>query len=246
MNLYAHVILQPWQDHPRDAFWFDLFSDAKDRDTSMPERQMDGELHISLDLPLEEAFLIEGERRKRPLSSSCEKEIIAALRENAKMAASTSVEHALRCLATCLENYARYGCEDALARVVSLAYHLHLNHSSSPYRLAFGEAHNDLVELVRQYRTFPEAAPGNTSNQPFPDKVFYFAVLNSSDQAMPRIRIRLFQHETEAVNCMTEWLRQYGIPYEVWRSLRGVMADELLPYQQDGLFATVGERDVLL
>ena len=40
-------------------------------------------------------------------------------------------------------------------------------------------------------------------------------------------------------------LKEYGVPFEVWRSLRSAMADEHLPYAQDDLFFSMGEKKVM-
>lgn len=238
MHLVAHIALYPGEEHPRDILSFDLYP-AGHASASIA----DGVIRQCLPV---EASYSPAPFAKRPALAvdSPEAQLISALRLRAASAGSQPLCHALRCLATCLDNYSRYGCEESLYKVVSLAYTLHLDHCSRPYRRAFGEAHGILLNLIDQIAWHASPLQANCNAASLPQRVFYFAVVNTQSTRLPPVRIRLFEKEQHAKACLADWLSQYGIPYEVWRSLRGVMADELLPYTQDGLFATIGEKQI--
>lgn len=247
MDLYAHATLKLWQKHPRDMLWFDLYADRQTRDAAISAAvKPSDEQHHALDLTMEPGFTPFTGSKQPPLPPDrLESLLVTGLRQEATRAATVPLEHALRCLATCLENYARYGSEDAICRVIALVETLSQNHDSRPYRNAFGKARTILQKLVNQSQK-AERISGNAqvSAEPMPDRVYYVAVLNACAKYMQPVRIRIFRQERDAVACLTEWLKQYGIPYEVWRSLRSAMADEHLLYKKDGLFATLGEKTI--
>lgn len=247
MDLYAHATLQLWQEHPRDILWFDLYADQRVRDAAISAAaKSSDEQHCSLNLMLESTFTSSSGCKQPPLSEErMERQIIDGLRQEASITATAPLKQALRCLATCLDNYARYGSEDAVCRVIALAEALNLNHDSRPYRNAFGEAFTILQRLISQTpKVLNITSHESGSSDSIPDRVYYVAVLNMSAKCMPPLRIRLFKQERHAIACLTDWLKQYGVPYEVWRSLRSIMADEHLPYMQDGLYATIGEKTI--
>ena len=239
MNPTAHIHFDPTELHPRDALAFDLYAHAPKKSRTKTARTW------WTTLPVEKTYSEAPAGKRPPLAPDTpEAQVIVALRKAADGCAKPQLVHALRCLATCLDNYSRYGNDEALNRMLSLAYHLHLNHSSKPYRSAFGEAYAMLQEQIRGMRMDTETTQGTSACLAAPQRVFYLAVTNLHDNHLPPVRIRLFDSEHHARACLTDWLKQYGIPFEVWRSLRGVMADELLPYTQDGLFVNIGEKQI--
>lgn len=247
MDLYAHATLQLWQEHPRDILWFDLYADQRVRNAAISAAaKSSDEQHCSLNLMLESTFTSSSGCKQPPLSEArMERQIIDGLRQEASITATAPLKQALRCLATCMDNYARHGSEDAVCRVIALAEALNLNHDSQPYRIAFGETRRILDRLLQNApKGLRPSSHELIDIGSVPDRVYYFAVLNTCSKRMPPLRIRLFKQERHAIACLTDWLKQYGIPYEVWRSLRSIMADEHLPYMQDGLYATIGEKTI--
>lgn len=245
MQLIAHIIFHTDEKHPRDFFSFDLYpASQKHFDTLTAASKSDAAVvHL---LPLEETFSrASSEKLPAIPPESLEASLVPALRSLAAGTGSAYLTHAYRCLATCLENYARYGCSDAVSRIASLARSLSFNHSSKPYRTAFSDAYIELLRLIEASK-FPSLVSccEAQSSAPLPTKVFYVAVLDTGVGKPPSVRLRLFSTKKYSVACLCEWLRQYSIPFEVWRSLRSVMADEFLPYKQDGLYITMGEKTV--
>lgn len=244
MNLYVATTFYPHEEHPRDMLWFDVYADHHTCESALPHDKASFYPSTFITLPLEHAYTHRSQQKSLALSStSLEAKIISVLRELARTAVSSPLIHAYRCLATCLDNYARYGGENAVARVLALAYRLSLQHSSKPYRAAFNQAYSDLSKLVACHKSNhvvserPPHAP--------PERVFYTLVQHTSSTPLPPVRIRLFQREEDAVLHLTDMLQEYGIPFEVWRSLRSAMADETLPYVQDSLFFSMGEKKVI-
>lgn len=69
--------------------------------------------------------------------------------------------------------------------------------------------------------------------------VFYVSLL---DTASGSFHIRLFAREKDARACLTSLLAAYGIPYEVWRALHRILADEALMPVRQGLYFNMGEK----
>lgn len=245
MNLIAHITFHTDEEHPRDFFSFDLYpASPKHLDTLTAASEQEAAV-VQL-LPLEESYSRASPEKLPAIPpGSLEASLVSALRSLAANAGSAYLTHAYRCLATCLENYARYSCPDAVSRVASLAWSLGLNHSSKPYRKAFSDAHAELLRLIDSLRPGkPVVLCDSPASAPLPSKVFYVAVLDNGARRPPAVRLSLFASRKDSVAFLTEWLNHYGIPFEVWRSLRGVMADDLLPYMQDGLYITMGEKAI--
>lgn len=248
MQLYTITAFYLHEENPRDMIWFDVYADQHASQTSMHQDSVsEGTSSLlvrSMSLPLEITYQSQPQQKRAALSfDSLEAKVIQTLRELTRSASASPLIHAYRCLATCLENYARYGGENAVARVLALAFRLSQQHSSKPYRAAFDQAYSELNKLVSCYETRQVV-----SAQPVyapPERVFYTLVLHTSSTPLPPVHIRLFHHEKDAVLHMTDLLREYGIPFEVWRALRSAMADETLPYVQDGLFFSMGEKKVI-
>lgn len=250
MDLYACVSIHAGEENPRDVLWFDLFRSKAARDAHMNEKQPPGGslknvFSYPTLLPVENTFIKPQNGKMRKMQpGSLEEALVCELREQAKHSRNTYLGHAYRCLATCLENYARYGCVDAAQRTVGIAESLSMKHTSLPYRQAFREAREKLLDAARRYWLKQPQERTTTLAPAQLERVYYVSVI-SIKNPMPLMRIRLFQYSRDAQACLTEWLKQYGIPYEVWRSLRSVVADETLPYmQQDGLFIDMGEKTV--
>lgn len=248
MQLFLKTFLYPEELHPRDRVWFDVYADQQASTEAISE-EVNNELSaqpniLTMTLPLEQTYQNHSHAKLLSLpTDSLEARIVQALREWAHSTTASPLIHAYRCLATCLDNYARYGGENAVARVLALAYRLSLQHSSKPYRAAFSHAYSDLSKLVACHET-NQMISIRSPNVP-PERVYYTLVLHTSSTPLTSIRIRLFQRERDAIMHLTDMLREYGIPYEVWRSLRSVMADEHLPYAQDDLFFSMGEKKVM-
>ena len=245
MNLYITSKFHPHEEHPRDMLWFDVYADPHAYEDSILPDEFADCVTTHMTLLLEKTYMNRSQQKSFPLSSdSIEAKTISALRDLARTATSSPLIHAYRCLATCLENYARYGGENAIARVLALAFRLRLQHSSKPYRTAFDQAYSELnLILASQESVLP--AP-DTSSAKVPDSVFYTLVLHTSSTPLQAARIRLFQSKADAIRHLSDMLGEYGVPYEVWRSLRSAMADELLPYAQDDLFFSMGEKKVIV
>lgn len=248
MQLFLTTFLHLEEQHPRDRVWFDVYTNqqaAKEVISEEVNSELAAQLRIlTMTLPLEQTYQSHSQTKLLSLPiDSLEARTVQALRERAHSASATPLIHAYRCLATCLDNYARYGGENAVARVLALAYRLSLQHSSKPYRAAFNQAYSDLSKLVACHEANhvvserPAYAP--------PERVFYTLILRTSSTPLPPVHIRLFQRKEDAVLHLTDMLREYGIPFEVWRSLRSAMADETLPYVQDSLFFSMGEKKVI-
>ena len=243
MNLYVATTLHPHEEHPRDMFWFDVYANHHACEASFSHAEADEYATTCLTLPLELTYSRRSQQKSPALSSdSLEAKTVSALRELARTAASSPLIHAYRCLATCLENYARYGGENAIARVLALAFRLRLQHSSKPYRTAFDQAYSELKLILASQEILPASVASSGSA---PDHVFYTLVLHTCSTPLPAARIRLFHNKADAVQHMSDMLGEYGVPFEVWRSLRSAMADEHLPYAQDDLFFSMGEKKVM-
>lgn len=245
MNLYITSTFHPHEEHPRDMLWFDVYAGPRAYEGSILHDEFSDCVTMHTTLPLENTYMNRSQQKSSPLpSDSAEAKTISSLRDLARTSASSPLTHAYRCLATCLENYARYGGENAIARVLALAFRLRLQHSSKPYRAAFDQAYSELnLILASQESVLPAPA---TSSATVPDSVFYTLVLHTSSTPLQAVRIRLFQSKADAIRHLSDMLGEYGVPYEVWRSLRSAMADELLPYAQDDLFFSMGEKKVIV
>lgn len=226
---------------------FELFASPAHRDAYLQKISKGEAPCWPVDLPVQGAYMLP-EPGKQPAldADTLEAKLVTMLRQIACDTKDSRLSHAYRCLATCLENYARYGGEAAIARVVSMAAHLGRDHCSTPYRLAFSKAHAMLKTLIKKLSVAdsktntPKADPGWTP----PSRVYYVAVVSTAADGLPPVRILLFEQEHHAVGYLTRWLSQYGIPYEVWRSMRSAFADELLPYAQDSLMIDMGEKNI--
>lgn len=244
MNLFVATTFYPHEEHPRDMLSFDVYANHHICESSIPHDETDVCATTYLTLPLELTYSHRSQQKIPALpTDSLEAKTISALRELAHTAGSSPLIHAYRCLATCLENYARYGGENAIARVLALAFRLRLQHSSKPYRTAFDQAYSELNQILsNQENLSPVSGPSPGSA---PDHVFYTLVLHTSSTPLPSARIRLFQNKADAIQHLSDLLGEYGVPFEVWRSLRSAMADEHLPYAQDDLFFSMGEKEVM-
>lgn len=248
MQLFLTTCLHLEEHHPRDRVWLNVYADRKAAEEFISENNHfdpAAQIHIhTMSLPLEPKYQSHSQRKLPSLPiDSMEVKIVQALRELARSASASPMNHAYRCLATCLENYARYGGENAVTRVLALAYRLSQQHTSKPYRVAFAQAYSEMSTLLTRYDTHPATSEQIASTPP--KRVFYTLALHTFSTPSFPVHIRLFQHEQDAAMHLTDMLREYGIPYEVWRSLRGVIADEHLPYAQDGLFFSMGEKKVM-
>lgn len=247
--LYAAVTYSPEEEHPRDVLGFELFASPEYRDTYLQNISKGEAPCWPMDLPVEGAFM-PPEPGKQPAldAHTLEARLVTELRQTACDARDSRFSHAYRCLATCLENFARYGGEAAVARVASMAAHLGRNHCSTPYRLAFSKAHAMLKTLIQKLSVTDSKANTSKSAPRWtpPSRVYYVAVVSTAPDGLPPVRILLFEQEHHAVGYLTHWLSQYGIPYEVWRSMRSAFADELLPYAQDNLMIDMGEKNILM
>lgn len=243
--MYAAVTFSPEEEHPRDVLGFDLFTSPKKRDEYL-QKINEGDVPCwPMELPVEMSFMLREPGKLPALDThTLEARLVTALRQSASDTEDSCLSHAYRCLATCLENFARYGGEATIARVVSMAAHLARNHCSTPYRMAFSNAHDMLQTLIRKYNDThtEEKAPKTDPGWTPPSRVYYVAVVNTEADGLPPVCILLFEQKHHAVSCLTHWLSQYGIPYEVWRSMRSAFADELLPYARDGLMIDMGEK----
>ncbi len=243
--MYAAVTFSPEEEHPRDVLGFELFTSPKKRDEYL-QKISEGDVPCwPMELPVEMSFMFREPGKLPALDThTLEARLVAALRRIACDMKDSRLSHAYRCLATCLENFARYGGEAAVARVVSMAAHLAGNHCSTPYRMAFSEAHVMLQTLIHQFSDTHSKGKASKDSPEWtpPSRVYYVAVVNTIADGLPPVHILLFEQKHHAVACLTQWLSQYGIPYEVWRSLRSALADELLPYARDGLMIDMGEK----
>lgn len=126
INLYACVSIRYTEEHPRDRLWFDLFATQVSRDAfvqrTTPETiYPEVEALYPMSLSLESVFVSAAAEKAPSLAHMpMEAWLVSSLRTKAKDK-SPALGHAYRCLATCLENYARYGDLHAVTRVTSLA-----------------------------------------------------------------------------------------------------------------------------
>ena len=77
-------------------------------------------------------------------------------------------------------------------------------------------------------------------------KIFYVSVLNTNLPADQQLTLHLFRNERDARTRLTSILASYGVPYEVWRALHRILADEALPYMRQGIYITMGEKQLFL
>lgn len=72
----------------------------------------------------------------------------------------------------------------------------------------------------------------------------YVSVADDAKPAHERLRVYLFEEEKQAKAWLISLLDRYGVPYEVWRALHGVAADNALPYAKQGITISMGMKEV--
>lgn len=86
-----------------------------------------------------------------PALDTMEAQMVYALRKHALKTQAVYHKQVLRCMASLIENYFRYGQEDPVGIVLEMAAYLSQKHRSQPLRKAFQAGRTTLSRCVRQY-----------------------------------------------------------------------------------------------
>ncbi len=95
-----------------------------------------------------------GSRLKKgppPALDTMEAQMVYILRKRALETQGVYHKRVLRCMASLIENYSRYGEEDPVGTVLEMTDYLSKKHSSQPFRKAFQAGRTTLSRCVRQY-----------------------------------------------------------------------------------------------
>lgn len=178
MTFYGVASIETKEKDLRDRAWFRLYGDeasqkrhiqnecalggipykrylrsmASDGGMSLSWARKSGHYLVPFTCELEDAQKSYSMAKSAPLSpDSMEAQMVFALRQQAKAAKGPYLKGALRCMATCIDNYARYGRKDSTETVLEEAAYLSRKHISAPCRKAFQKARTLLARCVRRY-----------------------------------------------------------------------------------------------
>lgn len=68
-----------------------------------------------------------------------------------------------------------------------------------------------------------------------PKAYHYVAVQDNEKHPIEQVTLHFFETDKQATAFLTGVLAGYGVPYEVWRALHGIQAEEALPYMRQGV-----------
>lgn len=177
--IYGIASIDIREENPRDRQWFDLYGSEEEQTAyvksecdlgeidyeeyvqsmrenggdSLPWARQNGHYLVPFAcvITTEEAPPLTLKKGAPLKLDSKEKQMVLALRAEAAKITKIETRSAVRCMATMIENYARYGWIDAVGTVLDTAQFLAKKHVSSPFRKAFQKGATLLQRCIRQY-----------------------------------------------------------------------------------------------
>ena len=73
------------------------------------------------------------------------------------------------------------------------------------------------------------------------ERFSYVTIVDANQPPETQLTVRLFHTPQAARAFLTSILASYGVPYEVWRALHGVLGEDALPFMRQGVCLSIGE-----